>query len=150
MASDRDIDIIRSALVERMLSGELFTFAEMCSWCVKTFGPGDYYRLADRTIQSLRGKGKIAYVRDGRNTIWRSTGQIRPADTTTPAEALAFLFDVYIEKLKLTSPEGKPFDSSWGVVKVRADLYAAMTEAERARVVKAWITLRDGMKAPGK
>ena len=65
-------------LVERMLSGQPFTYGGLCA----TWGEAvneTRTRLIDRTIQKLRRAGKIAYRREGRSAVWLPTSSAEPA-----------------------------------------------------------------------
>ncbi|CCG43355.1 hypothetical protein [Magnetospirillum molischianum] len=52
----------------RMLSGEPFTYGDLCRY----FDNGEKHgRLIDQIIQRLRKKGMIAFTRVGRQVIWK-------------------------------------------------------------------------------
>lgn len=64
-------------LEARMLSGEPFTYGQLCSqFGEHKFGAG-YDRRIDATIQKLRKKGKIAFKREGGSVVWRA---VSPTD----------------------------------------------------------------------
>lgn len=57
----------------RMLSGEPFTYAELCVWRGRAEGNPkwpDSDRRIDRTIQKLRRKGLISFRREGGRVVW--------------------------------------------------------------------------------
>lgn len=75
-------------LIARMLSGEPFTYGELCRWRgareqrAVRLGNYDHDRLIDHTIQKLRKAGKIAFKREGGKVVWRST----EPDALSPVE----------------------------------------------------------------
>ena len=56
----------QEALIDRMLSGEPFTYGALAS-----LRNGDKDRLVDKTIQKLRRAGKIAFAREEGRVVWR-------------------------------------------------------------------------------
>lgn len=58
----------REQLEARMLSGEPFTYVELCM----SRPNNDADRLVDRTIQRLRKRGLIAFKRVRGRPIWRA------------------------------------------------------------------------------
>lgn len=65
----------------RMLSGEPFTYGQLCARRRATAAPEDRFkhddhdRLIDRTIQKLRRKGLIAFTREGSKVVWRAVSE---------------------------------------------------------------------------
>jgi hypothetical protein len=68
MSDERLLGRAEEIIQERMLSGAEFTFPGL----VESYGDR-HYRLIDKMIQRLGRAGKIAYRRDGKKFIWRST-----------------------------------------------------------------------------
>jgi hypothetical protein len=73
--ADMDREEVKRTMVQRMCSGESFTFGGL--W--RPFGASqrqdgcDPYRLADKLIQVWRRKGRITFTRTGKTTVWRLT-----------------------------------------------------------------------------
>lgn len=63
------------ALNAYIAGGTPFTYSELSAVNNAAGGKESHDRLADRTIQAWRRKGKIAYTREGRNVVWRLTEQ---------------------------------------------------------------------------
>lgn len=60
---------------ERMLSGEPFTYGQLCKdFCGDDY---DFSRKVDALIQKLRRRGKIYMTREGRYVVWRLR-QVQP------------------------------------------------------------------------
>lgn len=61
------------AILKRIATGESFTYAQLHE-IVDALGANEAHdRIADRTIQSWRRKGFIAFTREGRSVIWNLT-----------------------------------------------------------------------------
>lgn len=66
-------DAATKAVLDRIASGAPFTYAQLTELVVAHGAHEGHDRIADRTIQSWRRKGSIAFVREGRNVIWSLT-----------------------------------------------------------------------------
>lgn len=61
------------AILDRVATGVSFTYAQLHE-IVDALGANEARdRIADRTIQSWRRKGFIAFTREGRSVIWNLT-----------------------------------------------------------------------------
>jgi hypothetical protein len=78
---------IQAKLESRMLSGEPFIYGRLAAWAEAAFGFCEAdTRLVDKTIQKLRRRGAIGFVRRGHDVVWTKTSMIQ---TSAPAKAVA-------------------------------------------------------------
>lgn len=63
---------IQAEIENRMLSGDSFTYGDLCALFYQNHG-FECDRAIDRTIQKLRKKGKIAFERKGGRVVWAAT-----------------------------------------------------------------------------
>jgi transcription initiation factor TFIIIB Brf1 subunit/transcription initiation factor TFIIB len=60
-------------LERRLLSGEPFTYGEMCAYARRLGLDEEHHRAVDKTIQRFRKRGWISFVRVGRSPLWTAT-----------------------------------------------------------------------------
>lgn len=100
--SDPYIPLLIEKLEARMLSGEPFTYGGLCAERGDKLDKG---RMIDKAIQRLRRRGLIAFIREGRNVVWRPVATVRThSDALTTGCANANPVEVTISCPKCATP----------------------------------------------